>query len=356
MRFKFKHASALRTTTQNVIVKLTDANGEYGYGEGCPREYVTAETAQSVSDFMCTYGSTIVNEIDSLESLRSWIDANESLIDNNPSAFCAIEIALLDLLARRQQLPVESLLGLSRLPDSINFTAIIGSSSPHKTRLITAAYRLYGFKDYKVKISGDLALDQNRLRMIPSNAAVRVDANNLWSQADSCIGYCQQIQRSIWAIEEPVKAFDYPAMSEITDRLDTKIILDESLYTNDHVSFVKDNSKKFIANIRVSKCGGIIRAINLASHCQRLGVDVILGAHVGETSLLTRAALCVGQGCDQAPVAREGAYGKILLKRDIAKTDVRFGRGGVLRPENYGFAARAGLGLEVTASQIGWSN
>jgi len=356
MRFKFKHASAQRSATQNIIVQLTDSNGLSGYGEGCPRDYVTGETSNTVATFMQEYGNTIAECTSDLQALQQWINANEKLIDSNPSAFAAIEIAMIDLLAKQKQVSAEALLKIPEISESVPFTAVIGDCSVGKMRLITAVYRLYGFNDFKVKLSGDLAKDQNRLSAIPKNCRVRVDANNLWPEPDICINYCRQLHRAIWAIEEPVKAFDYCAMTKIADALDTKIIVDESLYTNEHHSHMANNANRFIANIRVSKCGGILRSIALANRCIQNNGDVILGAHVGETSLLTRAALVVGQGLQQPSIAREGAYGKILLKRDVTNEDIKFGRGGILRPTHYQLTSKHGLGVLVNAADIRWTH
>jgi len=55
---------------------------------------------------------------------------------------------------------------------------------------------------------------------------------------------------------------------------------------------------------------------------------VIVGAHVGETSLLTRAALTVANSARDLLVAQEGAFGTHLLARDVvrAASHVRGGR------------------------------
>jgi len=355
MRFKFKHASAQRAATQNVIVRLTGNDRVSGYGEGCPREYVTGETASTVATFINEYGTAIAEEASDLNSLQRWIGSNEQLIDSNPSAFAAIEIAIIDLLAKRKQVSAEELLKIPSLSKKVPFTAVIGDCSLNKMRLITTAYRLYGFKDFKVKLSGDLSKDQDRLSAIPTACRIRVDANNLWPEPDLCVNYCKQLHCAIWAIEEPVKAFDYPAMTVIANALDTKIIVDESLYTKSHCSHLLSNPERFVANIRVSKCGGILRSIELANRCIQDNCDVILGAHVGETSLLTRAALVVGQGLQEPSIAREGAYGKILLKRDITSKDIKFSRGGILRPADYQLASKPGLGLLVNPDGIRWT-
>ena len=42
-----RHASFARSESENLIVKVTLADGTSGYGEGVPRSYVTGETIES---------------------------------------------------------------------------------------------------------------------------------------------------------------------------------------------------------------------------------------------------------------------------------------------------------------------
>lgn len=380
MRFRFKHASAARSATDNLIVSINDddfsgansgrvvargvardlardvaSGAPRGFGEGCPRDYVTGETTAGAMRFVQSHAEEITASCDDLNSLKHWINHNETLIDSNPAAFCAIELALLDLFARRQAQSLESFLALPECDQAVAYTAVMGSGSVTRARLASWAYRLVGFKDFKVKVSGNAELDAACLATIPAHASVRVDANNLWLNAAECIDHGRKAGCDIWALEEPVQPGDIDAMVEIATALDCRIVLDESLYNLAHLRRLPEHHRhRFIANVRVSKCGGILRSIDLANRCLAAGCDVILGAHVGETSVLTRAALTVAQGLTRPPLAREGGYGTILLSRDIARESLRFGRGGILVPSRQSAFKRHGLGVEVEVDRVDW--
>jgi L-alanine-DL-glutamate epimerase-like enolase superfamily enzyme len=355
MRVRFKHASAFRTRTQNVIVALRDENGLCGYGEGCPREYVTGETQASAKTFLAEHGPAALTALGSVADLRRWIDEHEALIDANPAAFCAFDLAALDLLGKRAGMTLEQLLGLPPLLQPVGYTAVMGDSSPSKAWAMSLAYRIWGFSDFKVKVSGDPARDWARFRTLPRNARIRLDANNLWQTAEECIRHFQNLDRDIWAIEEPVQAEDTASLRKIAEALGVKIILDESMTRRSQIARYKADAENWIANIRVSKCGGILRSIRLGQEVQAAGMGITLGAQVGETSLLTRAALTVGQSLSPPALAREGAYGRFLLKRDLTEPSLRFQIGGNLAPSRFNLTARAGLGLNVVESAITWS-
>jgi L-alanine-DL-glutamate epimerase-like enolase superfamily enzyme len=85
-----------------------------------------------------------------------------------------------------------------------------------------------------------------------------------------------------------------------------------------------------VVNVRISKMGGLVRALALTERTMREGLRIVVGAHVGETSLLTRAALTVAHAARDILVAQEGAFGTHLLERDVVEPPIMFAAGGVL--------------------------
>lgn len=351
LRFKFKHASADHTDSSSIIVEVK--LGQFiGYGEACPRSYVTGETEESVIRYLRNHGEDWIKSINSIETLRKKIHTEKKLIDQNPAAFSALEIALIDALSQEQKTSIERLLGLPELNDSIQYSAIVGDSSPFKTRVQSLIYNLIGFRDFKVKIGPDIERDKKRFQSLPRNIRLRVDANNLFNDPDECADHLKGLETKIWAIEEPLQVGDVAGQTQLAQAMNARIILDESLINIDQLSSYQDSSHEWIANVRVSKCGGIIRSIDLARAAQGQGMGVILGAHVGETSLLSRAALTIGQVLELPPLAREGAFGKILVTKDICDPSLRFGSGGVISTMQWNFAKKTGLGLSIQPDLI----
>ena len=95
----FRHASATRSRAENVIVEAR-GEGRTGYGEGCPRDYVTGETTPGARDFIEAHAEAIMAEVNDVQSLRAWIASHREVIDRNPAAFCAVETAIIDLFGR----------------------------------------------------------------------------------------------------------------------------------------------------------------------------------------------------------------------------------------------------------------
>ncbi len=94
--------------------------------------------------------------------------------------------------------------------------------------------------------------------------------------------------------------------------------------------------------------GGLLRSLELLQASQKRGFGIIVGAHVGETSVLTRAALTLAQMAGERLIAQEGAFGTHLIVRDVAEPPLMFGVGGVIDLSESDLASGPGLGLHVT--------
>ena len=177
--------------------------------------------------------------------------------------------------------------------------------------------------------------------------AVRADANNLWRDAESCIKDLERLQYRFLALEEPLQPGDMSGLNVVAQSLETRIILDESVLRLEHLDKIPLHANRWIVNCRVSKMGGLLRSLELIRSARSRGLGLILGAHVGESSVLTRAALTLAAASDNALLAQEGAFGTHLLTRDVASPALMFGAGGVLNVEDAGIAGRSGFGLNI---------
>ena len=331
----FSHASASRDATQTLWVEAHDAEGRTGHGEGCPRDYVTGETIESALAFVSQHDAALRAGIRDLPSLKAWVDAHRSEIDAAPAAWAAIELALLDLMAKRENRSVEALLGLSEIDGPFRYTAVIGDGPAAHFQAELARYRQAGFEDFKIKLSGDAARDAGKVAALQNAgiapAKVRADANNLWSRADEAIAALQSLGFAFGAVEEPIKAGDIDGLAAIAHALGCGIILDESLLRSAQFDAFAHHPARWIVNLRVSKMGGLLRSLELIDRVRTLSFGIVIGAHVGETSLLSRAALTLASAARDLVLAQEGAFGTHLLARDVVEPPIMFGVGGVLK-------------------------
>ena len=335
-RQRFSHASATRDATSSLWVEAVGDDGRRGFGEACPRPYVTGETLDSARDFFAAARDEVLAEIRDAATLRAWVAAHAARIDRHPAAWCAIELALIDLFARQAEQTAEAWLGLPDMAGTFRYSAVLGDADPDAFAATFVRYREFGLTDFKLKLAGDLARDQEKLAVLKDAgtavARLRLDANNLWQDAATARNYLIALDAPAFAIEEPLGKrlrADLPALSRA---LDMAIVLDESLCRIDELAdFAPDTL--WIPNLRVSKLGGLLRTLALVDAARARGLPLIIGAQVGETSLLTRVALIAARAAGKHLIAQEGAFGTLLLESDVCATPLMFGRGGMLHFE-----------------------
>jgi L-alanine-DL-glutamate epimerase-like enolase superfamily enzyme len=344
-RGSFEHASAVRERAENVIVVAEDANGRWGLGEGCPRSYVTGETVATAMDAIVRWRHGGIEEITDVAALTAWMERKRSDIDANPSAFAAIEIALLDLFARQAGQTVEQLLGVDAQSIDLRTSAVYSSGGAVKFLVQAALFNANGMGTAKLKVSGNAERDRWRARLLSRFGPLRLDANNLWASADAAIGALKGLRDYAWAVEEPVSARDWKGLAAVGTQTGMTVILDESVTRQEDLSDL-ESSATYILNARVSKHGGLLRTLAIIRAARDRGIKVVVGAQVGETSILARAGIVAARAAGADLVAYEGAFGTRLLVRDAVMPSIGFGYRGRIA---LGACSGAGLGLTPTA-------
>lgn len=344
----FSHASATRSSTETVLVVAESDDGEIGYGEGCPRSYVTGETIETALNFFNEH-SGLLEKIESIDELKKWVNDNSKVIDKNPAAWCAVELSLLDLLGQVAGEPIETILNLPTLSGFFKYTAVLGTGSIDGFKEQVKQYGHVGFTDFKLKVSGNLNDDKLKIETLTAlvdKPRIRLDANNLWCSHDEAATYIKSLEHSFFAIEEPLETGDYEGLKKMSELTSMPMILDESFLVKEDFNNLTGNPKSWIINLRVSKMGGIVRSLDIAIDAKSRGIAMIIGAQVGETSILTRGALTVANSYSDILLAQEGAFGTYLLERDITAEPITFGREGLLSVDKFG--DKSGLGIDFS--------
>jgi L-alanine-DL-glutamate epimerase-like enolase superfamily enzyme len=334
-----RHAAATRNKGESIWVQAK-RNGDSGYGEGCPRIYVTGDDLDASLTWIKENFSTGVVNFETLEDLKKWAKENEKEIDSYPSAWCAVEMAMLDLLARESDCTVEKMLGLDDGKLCSRYTAVLGNDKKKEYTTLADQYLILGISDFKIKLCGNLRRDIEKIDMLEQLSVqhhakpmrIRLDANNLWKdRCDEAVEYTMMLGIGrVFAMEEPVRAKDAEDISKFSIATGLPVILDESLCTLEDLSLYRNIAGNFIANIKISKVGGLIRALKMIEELKKMRWPIIIGCHVGETSLLTRAALVVSSSAGDSLIAHEGAFGDYLVEREPASPMLKFGREGLL--------------------------
>jgi len=348
-RQRFTHAAQIRHTTETIWVEAVSDAGCRGIGEGCPRRYVTGETLESALEFIRDIEPQ-VRQLNDFSTLCRWVTSNSLRIDRHPAAWCAVELALLDLFARHENQSIERLLKRPAVHGIFNYTAVLGAEPPDVFSVQCQRYRDLGFRHFKIKLTGVDHDDRNRMAAFRDHInqvdSLRFDANNAWHDLNAATHALQALAFPYLAVEEPLNSRNYDDLRQLAQTVGTRIILDESFLRFEQLEYLLRAPSRWILNLRISKLGGLIRSLAIADRAAAAGIPFIIGCQVGETSLLTRAALTVAAGHrGDNLLGQEGAFGSLLLERDPFAPCLTFTQGGELDTSSWDFPRRHGFGM-----------
>jgi muconate cycloisomerase len=362
LRKPIRHASHERTTSDNLVVRVTLRNGQSGYGEGVPRPYVTGETIESTFatlrsfDWSRYFGrprdfAEVVHRLEALNILETEDDPR-GMAGN--AARCALELAVLDVYGRHFGEPLGRALSLANAPGfettaepaRVRYSGAITAETERKERISAWKMRLNNFAQTKVKVGVDGQDDPSRLarirRIVGPRMDLRLDANEAWPAS----GLVERVRPLLpcrpSALEQPVPHDEVEALAALRPSLGVPIMLDESLCGYPDAVHAIERGTADLFNVRLSKCGGIIPTLRIIGLAQHAGVGVQLGCHPGETGLLSAAGRHVASRVKGLRYV-EGSYDRHVLAANLTVEDITFGWGGWAPPID-------GPGLGVTVN------
>ncbi len=342
----FSHALYTRTSSDSIFVKVCLEDGITGYGESLPRKYVTGETTMEAGKTLLKdcLPALIGAEFASLGEVSGRLDQCDTL---KGAAKCAVEVALMDAVGKQLDVSISTLLGGDKR-DSVFYSGVMSAGSVKKAAIDAIKFKVYGFKQIKVKVGLDNDLERlNVIRCILGKRVdIRVDANCAWT-ARTAIDKINSMRKfGISAVEQPVVREDLEGLKMVTAAVPEAIVVDESLCTiNDAENLSKEKACDMF-NIRLSKCGGLTNSLRIAEIARNNSIRCQLGCQAGESGVLSavgRHFACALKDIEYA----EGSYGTFLLKEDVTVEDMTFKRMG-LAGEIYG----PGVGVRVSDSVL----
>lgn len=349
----FNHSTQARRFSDSIIVRLKSDDGTIGYGEGVARAYVTGETVESSlahitnkllpavleKDFQpLVPGPDPVAALSSVdEALPEEFSGNGVIAWN--AARCAVELALIDCLLKKQKLSLSQILKPARAV--ISYSGVITAGPVEKAVQHAKFFKLFGIEQLKIKIGEEETRERVAAvrEVVGPYVSLRLDANGAYDVPQAIRALSELSVFNIASIEQPIERGAAADLAAVKNNSQIPLMVDESLVTlRDAEALIEAGACDYF-NLRLSKCGGITRTLKLARMAESANLKTQLGSHVGETAILSAAGRHVAAHLGNLSFV-EGSYGQLLLSEDLSQDSISFGHGGRA-------ALLRGLGLGV---------
>lgn len=287
--------TALRTvdTVEDVVVMIRTDTGHTGYGEAAATAVITGDTHGSIIEAIRHFikPRLVGQDMANLNRLCALV---QSSMERNSSAKAAVEIALYDLWAQLHDAPLYQMLGGGDPVITTDITISVDYIDKMVADSLSALDR--GFESLKIKVGKDIGLDIERVKAIHAavqgRALLRLDANQGWTakQAVQAMRALEEAGVVLELLEQPVKAADIAGLKYVTDRVNTPVMADESVFNPSQVIDLIQQRAADIVNIKLMKTGGLSNAIRIADIAAIHGVPCMIGCMI-ESSISVAAAV-----------------------------------------------------------------
>lgn len=326
---KLRHAWGLSrgtwTVRRNVLVKI-ERDGVTGFGEAAPIARYS-ESAESALSFI--ENAKPVLERSLWEYYERWKEI-DSRSPGEHAGKAALDIAILDLVCKKLNVPLYRFLGLNKEKTPLTtFSIGIDEVEIMKEKIKEAK----DFPIYKIKVGtkDDKKIIEG-IREV-TDKPLRVDANEGWKSKEEALEMINWMaDRGVEFIEQPLPASLLEEQAWLKERSKIPIFADESLMTASDIPKIAQAFHGI--NIKLMKCGGIQEALRMVAMARAFGLKVMLGCMI-ETSCGITAGASISSLFDYVDLD-----GNLLITNDPFR-GVETSKGKLILSD------KPGLGLEV---------
>jgi len=285
---------------EGAVLALEDEAGRRGFGEALPLPGFGLETSGEALDAL--EGLAQASVAAPASSLDARLDAAERARPRAPSARGALDVALHDLAAQRDALPLAAWLaqrvGTAPRP-RVATGRLLASSRPDDAAAEARDAVSEGFTTLKLKVgSDDPERDRARVACVREavgpGVALRLDANGAWSETTALACVRRLAPYAIELLEQPVAAGETASLARVRAEARFPIAADEAVRDASAAAELLDAGAADLLVLKPAALGGLRASARIAALARAAGVGVIvtsfLDSALGVTAALHLAA------------------------------------------------------------------
>ncbi|MBY0523941.1 MAG: mandelate racemase [Gemmataceae bacterium] len=263
------------TVFDSTIVRVETDAGIVGHGEVCPLgPFYLPAYAEGVRAGLRELGPHLLGaDPCQLGKLNRLMDA---ALKGHPYVKSGIDIACWDILGQAASMPVCELLG-GRYGEDFHLYRAISQESPEEMASRVAGYRAEGYRRFQLKVGGDPDVDIARIHAVAAKLSpgdrLIADANTGWTQHEA-MRVTRGVRDVDVYIEQP--CLTYEECLSVRRHTDHPFVLDENIDSLDVLLRAKADLAMDVANLKISKLGGLTKIKQARDLCVSMGIAMTL--------------------------------------------------------------------------------
>jgi L-alanine-DL-glutamate epimerase-like enolase superfamily enzyme len=255
----------------STIVKISTDEGLAGFGEVCPlgSAYMDAFALGVPAGIKELAPSLIGQDPTRIRSINHLMDA---ALGGHNYVKSPLDIACWDILGKTSGKSVATLLG-GRWVEEYPLYRAISQGPPERMAASVAHYRSEGYRKFQLKVGGDPDVDVGRVRSVLSvlkgGDVLVADANTGWL-AHQAIRVVNQLVGTDVYIEAP--CVSYEECLVVRRHTTLPVVLDELITGVTPFLRAYHDGAMDVINIKISRVGGLSKAVQLRNLCESLGI------------------------------------------------------------------------------------
>ena len=276
--------------SQDALIVKVEGGGYTGWGE-CEASPLT-----SIANFICPKSHSAakpikesilgasLNNIKDVEKIIHNVKQNSLMIAQTPHTFSGIEVAILDLLAKKSHCPIYEMIGYKKSNSRIAYASVLFGNTPEQTLKIASKMKKKNFKAVKFgwqNFGLDLNQDKDHLvaarEGLGNDLMLMIDVGAIWGTDVEEAKKRFKIFRDakITWLEEPFYSDAFYEYSQLYNKTDLPLAGGESCHSIESAkNMIRFGKVKFI-QIDAGIAGGILAGKEICDFAERNNVQYV---------------------------------------------------------------------------------
>lgn len=349
-----------QTGRPSIVIRITDEEGFFGWGEAVPVRHWSDETPETVLSTLERYWAPALlgMSVYDLDAIHRRLDAEiaPGYTLSQPIARSGLDMALHDLIGRRLGLSLPEYWGLRRR-EAIELSWTVAPSAPseegsspsllEEVEAIVAEGKARGYRHFNIKVGHGLEFDRQvarRVRELAPEGFLWADANGGYPDVERAKQAMRALaEEGVAVLEQPLPPNLLTGYRELRRFGALPVIVDEGCITpRDLLELIRLDAIGGMA-MKPARVGGLRNQLHMALLVQTAGL-LLLGSGLTDPAIgFAASVLLYGAVGLEFPAALNGP-------QFLADQAVR--RGVLLKGPIAHLPTEPGLGVEVDESKL----